>query len=452
MLDFEEKDAGTPDVSQLPKIIGDLGRAFEDFKSKNEKELQEIKAGTKAAPADLTKVEEALTKLHAAKDAIELKLAGQEKAQKQLEALLARPGLGHNGGPALEDSEKQLKAFNLLRKAGSAPVSAEIYADYRKSFETVLRKSDKGWSADEVKTLAVGLDPSGGYLVPADMSGRIVQRVFEISPMRQLADIVTIGVDVLEGINDTDEADEGGWVSEMGTRADTDTPAIGKWSIPTHEIYAQPKVTLKMLEDGVFDVEAWLNRKVSDRFARVENAAFLTGNGVGKPRGLTTYDTAATADGSRAWGTFEHVATANNGDFASSTPADILFDVVGAMKDAYLANATWLTRREVITKVRKFKESTTNGYLWQPGLQQGKPQTLLGFPVSIAQDMPTLATGSLSMAFGDMKEGYQVVDRAGISTLRDPYTAKGYVKLFTRRRVGGGALNFDAVKFVKFGS
>jgi HK97 family phage major capsid protein len=207
-----------------------------------------------------------------------------------------------------------------------------------------------------------------------------------------------------------------------------------------------------LLDDAVLDIEAWLAAKVADRLTRVENTAFITGNGVNKPRGIADYPTAATGDDSRAWGTFEHVATANNGNFPSSNPADTLFDLVGKFKDAYLANATWLTRREVITLVRKFKESTTNGYLWQPGLQQGRPQTLLGFPVAIAQDMPALATDSLSLAFGDFREAYQIVDRAGFRVLRDPFTAKPYVRFYTTRRTGGGAVQFEAVKFVKFGS
>ena len=159
----------------------------------------------------------------------------------------------------------------------------------------------------------------------------------------------------------------------------------------------------------------------------------------------------ATADSARTWGQLEHVLSGASADFAASNPADKLFDLVGAFKDQYLQNARWVTRREVMTKVRKFKESTTNAYIWQPGLQQGQPQLLLGFPVTIAQDMPTLAADSLSMAFGDFR-GYQIVDRIGIRTLRDPYTAKPYVKFYTTARVGGGVVDFEAIKFIKFNS
>jgi HK97 family phage major capsid protein len=449
MFDFDEKtDAADP--ANLPAVIDQLGRAFEEFKSKNETEIKEIKAGIKAAPADMGKVEEALTKLHAAKDAMELKLAGEVKARQQLEALLTRPGLGHNGGPALDEAEKQFKSFHAMLKAGTS-LDAQAYADYRKSFGPMLRKAEKAISAEEHKALSIGVDPDGGYIVPPDISGRIVTRIFETSPMRSVASVQVIGTDALEGLRDTDEMASGGWVAETANRPETNTAQFAKWRIPVFELFAQPAATQSLLDDNNVDVEGWLAMKVADRLTRVENTAFITGDGVNKPRGIAAYPTAATHDATRPWGTFEHVNTGANGAFlTTAVQADCLFDLIGAFKDAYLANAGWMTRREAITAVRKMKEATTNAYIWQPGLERGRPQQLLGFPVTIAQDMPALGTGSLSMAFGDFREAYQIVDRAGFRTLRDPYTAKPYVRFYTTRRVGGGALQFEAVKFIRF--
>ena len=82
---------------------------------------------------------------------------------------------------------------------------------------------------------------------------------------------------------------------------------------------------------------------------------------------------------------------------------------MGKFKNQYLNNGRWLTRREVIAKVRKLKEATSDQYLWQPGLQMGQPDRLLGYPIVIDQDVPTLANGSLSMAFGDFAEAYMIV-------------------------------------------
>jgi HK97 family phage major capsid protein len=205
-----------------------------------------------------------------------------------------------------------------------------------------------------------------------------------------------------------------------------------------------------MLDDSSLDVEAWLADKLADRFSRLENAAFVLGDGTSQPRGFLTYPTAAITDAARPWGTLEHFGTGVNGDFAPASPADVLMDITTALKAGHLANAGWVTRRSVIARIRKFKESTTNAYLWQPGLQQGQPQTLLGFPVTLAEEMPALAAGSLSLAFGDFREGYQIVDRVGVRTLRDPFTAKPFVKFYTTKRVGGGVVNFDAIKLIRF--
>jgi HK97 family phage major capsid protein len=82
----------------------------------------------------------------------------------------------------------------------------------------------------------------------------------------------------------------------------------------------------------------------------------------------------------------------------------------------------------------------------------GQPAMVLGYPVTEAEDMPSLAANSLSLAFGNFREGYQIYDRIGIRTLRDPLTTKGYVKFYTTKRVGGGVVNFDAIKLMKFNS
>jgi HK97 family phage major capsid protein len=276
----------------------------------------------------------------------------------------------------------------------------------------------------------------------------MVTKLFEQSVMRQIADVQTISTEKMEGIVDDDEADAG-WVSEMGTRNDSGTPQVRKWEIAAHEMYAMPKVTQKLIDDAAVDVEAWLAGKVADKFGRVEGAAFWTGNGVGQPRGLASYTTAATGDGTRAWGQFEHVNTGANGAF-HTTQFDPLHDLQGAMKDHFLANAQWCMRREVRTAARKLKESTTNRYLWEPGMQVGAPERLQGYPVRVDQYMPALATGSLSLAFGDFRQAYTIVDRIGVRTLRDPFTAKPYVVFYTTKRTGGGALNFEAVKFLRF--
>lgn len=442
-------------MPEITETIDALGRAFEEFKSANDANLKNRDVVTEEK---LARLNTALDAAQAAKDAFEAKQAALVQRQDDLEKRMNRPGFGHNSG-ADAAVEAELKSFNTSLKSFAGlyqrPVPTEATADdltvYKKGFNKFVRGGERAFSDEaERKAMSVGSDPDGGYLVTPDVSGRIVTRVFETTPMRQIADVQVISTDALEGIEDKDEAASGGWVAESGTRGTTGTPQLAKWRIPVHEMFAQPYATQQLLDDAVVDVEAWLATKVGDKLSRVQNDAYLNGTGVGQPRGLTTYTTAATADATRTWGQFEHVATGVSADFAASTPADILFDLIQAFKDAYLANARWMTRREVIGKIRKFKESTTNAYMWQPGLQQGQPQVILGYPVTVSQDMPALAGSSLSLAFGDFKQAYQIVDRQGFRTLRDPYTNKPFVQFYTTARTGGAAIQFECVKFIKF--
>ena len=353
----------------------------------------------------------------------------------------------------------ETKAFNLVVRSEyqskgkqiPAELSTEDYAQYKNSFFKVAAGVPMDdLSSAERKAMSAGSDPDGGYLLPHSTQGRMVQKLWDQSVMRQVCNVVNISTDKLEGIIDNNEADAG-WVSELGTRSDSSTPQVGKYEIQAHELYAMPKISQKLIDDASTDVESWLAGKVADKFARVEGTAFAAGTGVGQPRGLFTYTTAATADATRSWGTFEHVVTGAAGDF-HTTKADPIQNLIGAFKPQYLQNASFLMPRSIRNKVRVMKEATSDRYLWEPSLQAGHPDRLLGYPVNIDQYAPALATDSLSLAFGDMREGYTIVDRIGVRTLRDPYTAKPYIVFYSTKRTGGGAINFEAVKFLKFGT
>lgn len=428
-------------TQEVTEVIEQLGKAFDEFKTTHETQIKELKAGQNdpLLAEKLEKISSHVDQLQAQKDEIEKRMN--------------RPGFGMQTS---DSEEKNLIIFNNERKASaissSRPQPADIdvvqYRDYKKAFIGFMRKGQDHLEDLERKAMSVGSDADGGYLVPPDMSGRIITRLFELSPIRQIASVQEISSDALEGIVDIDEADTG-WVGETTARVDTATPKIGKWRIPVEEMYAQPKATQKLLDDAAIDIETWLADKVADKFGRLEASAFITGDGVNKPRGFASYSTAATADATRTWGVLEHVPTGVNGDFAATNPSDDLIDLISAFKPYFLNNANWITSRAVIAKIRKFKEATTNAYMWQPGLQAGQPATLLGFPVVMAEDMPALAASSLSLALGDFKS-YQIVDRLGIRVLRDPFTDKPYVKFYSTKRTGGAVLNFDGVKFIKF--
>ena len=203
-----------------------------------------------------------------------------------------------------------------------------------------------------------------------------------------------------------------------------------------------------MIDDASLNIEQWLAGKIADKFSRMENTAFVTGNGIAKPKGITAQDTVANASHTETSNALGYVATGAAGDFAASNKGDALISLVYALKAAYRPNAKWLMASALIEEVRKFKDSDGN-YLWQRALAAGQPETLLSYEVVQGEDMPTKAANSLSIAFGDFR-GYTIVDRTGIRTLRDPYSEKPYVQFYTTKRVGGDIENFEAIKLLKF--
>lgn len=447
----------------LKDVRQQIGRAFEEFKSEMDK--QPLGAAGKAtvaavvkdalAEVKLDKISQTIDDLTGKREDLEKRFKAEQQLREDLERKVNQLKIAGAGdekeAKAVLDWNVQVKSVARSRGLPDPQdLTAEDYKVYKRAQGIYLRKGLDALSAEERKAMIVGSDVDGGHFVTPDMGGRIVTRVYELSPIRAIASVQPIGSDALEGIEDLGEADAG-WVGEVATRSDTNTPQIGKYRIEAHEMYAQPKASQKLLDDSSVDIEAWLTGKVADKFARVEGAAFVTGNGVAKPRGFTSYTTAATADATRAWGQLEHVVTGASGAF-HTTQADPLFDLLGAFKQHFLNGSNWVTRRTVISAIRKFKTTTTLEYIWQPGLQAGQPDRLLGYPIVLAEDMPAIAANSLSMAFGNFKEGYQIVDRLGVRTLRDPFTDKPYVKFYTIKRTGGQVVNFEAIKFIKFGT
>ena len=441
------------EINELKPLIEKQGEAFEAFKTANDANLKKRDV---VIEEKLSRIEGDLDKAVEAKAALERQIAAEKKEREDLELRLGKLGMKGTGDDKID---VELKAFNDTLKASAKdrqaayePMDAEGYRAYKSAFRSFMSKDARLLSVDEIKTLSVGSDPDGGYLVTPDTGGRIVTKVYETSEMRQIASSQTISTDKLEGIEDLGEAGAG-YAGEASQGSDTTTPQIGKWSIPVWIIDSEPKATQSILDDASVDVEAWLSGKVADKFARFENAEFVTG--ATKIRGITSYTTAADSGSGVTWGQIGHLVTGTNGAFGGTvaTQADKLIELMGLLKNAYLPNARWVSRRSVLTLIRKFKiGATTDAYVWSPGLGVGMPETILGFPVSRMEDMPALATDSLSLGFGDFRTAYQIVDRIGIRVLRDPYTSKPFVKFYTTKRTGGGVVNFEAIKFMKFGT
>jgi HK97 family phage major capsid protein len=143
------------------------------------------------------------------------------------------------------------------------------------------------------------------------------------------------------------------------------------------------------------------------------------------------------------------VVTGVAGGFPATNPADVLIALVGKMKAAYRANARFVMSKALLFEVASFKD-TSGRYIFNPISAPGVPQTLMNYPILEAEDMPAKAANSLSIAFGDFRRGYLIVDRIGTRVIRDPFSNKPYVGFYTVKRLGGALINSEAIKVLKF--
>ena len=346
-----------------------------------------------------------------------------------------------------------LKKANRPHFGGSSSHTPDMKAFEAAARALITGKQEKANELFiEAKALNAGTGPDGGYVVHDVFSTGMTKVMTELSPIYRLARRIPMPTGgAFEEPIDRETA-EATWVGETQSQVDTDTPQLGAFRVELKEICAMPKATQTLIDIASLDVLGWLQGKIGDAFASKESDAFHNGDGVACPRGILSYSTAATADSTRAWGVFQHIATGVNGAFPAfpvSNPADILIDMVTALKPQYRKGAVWLMNRSTAAVVSKFKDAEDR-YIWQQSLIAYQPSTLLGYPVEIDEDMPDIATGSLSIAFGNVEKTYTIVEQPGIKFLTDPYTDKPNVRLFAYRRVGGGANNSEALKLLKF--
>jgi hypothetical protein len=225
-----------------------------------------------------------------------------------------------------------------------------------------------------------------------------------------------------------------GWTGFEAARPETGTPTFSEIVPPSGELYANPAASQQMLDDAMFDVEAFLANEIATEFARAEGKAFVTGTGVNQPLGFLASPTAITGDSSRAMGTLQTIGTGVAGAFPATAPQDKLLDLVQLLRQPYRQGAVFVMNSATASVIRKFKTSD-GAFLWQPSMVSGQPATLLGYPLIEAEDMPDLGASSLSVAFGNFKQGYVIAERGETSILRDPYSHKPYVHFYATQQL-----------------
>lgn len=344
-----------------------------------------------------------------AKANFEKELAAQKKRADDMELKLARPNV-------------QTKKDDEL-------------SDERKAFAGFLRRGPESLPADEVKSLRVSDDTAGGYLAPPEMTTEVLKGIVEVSPMRQAARVgnTSSGSVILPKRTGRPTAR---WVGETEKRQETGS-TYGQVEIPVHETACFVDVSLRLLEDAAINVESEVSSDLSEEFGRQEGDVFLNGDGVKKPLGILKA---------------EGIAYTPSGNAATlgTAPADLLITHVYSMPAYYRNRGAWMMNGTTLAAIRKLKDSS-QGYLWQPSLAAGQPETILGRPVIEAPDMPDIGAGAIPIAFGDFATAYRIYDRVSLSVMRDPYSVAvdGLVRFHARRRVGGGLTMAEAVKFIK---
>lgn len=386
----------------IEEVAADLKGTFEDFKKKNDKELDGIKAEKGKLSEQVDKLNEKMGQLDSLKSELEKEL----KAAK-------RPGATQGK----EADEHKTAFYQFMRKG-----------------------TEDGLSELERKAVQTTTNQDGGYAVPEELDQTLLELLKDESPMRAVCSQMTVGTPDYKKLVNLGGAGSG-WVGETDPRPTTGTPTLAQIQAYMGEIYANPQATQASLDDVFFDVENWISTEVAQEFAEKEGQAFLLGDGDKKPKGILSYGLAATVDKDREFGTLQKVLSGTAGNFTG----DNLIDLIYATKKGYRNGAVFMMTNLTQAKARKFKDSEGN-YLWQPGLQLGQPSTLLGYGIEENEDMPEVAADSNAVLFGNFKRGYLIVDRMGTRVLRDPYTNKPYVSFYTTKRTGGMLLDSNAIK------
>ncbi|MEM6617457.1 MAG: phage major capsid protein [Pseudomonadota bacterium] len=396
--DFRGIASVRADASDANKILADLHKAFHDFKAENDERLK--------GKADVV-VDEKIDRMNGA-------ITDFQSALDDVNAKLASISINANavgGGNSVVVDSEYTESFNAYFR------NSEIRADLRKSDAT-----------------------QGGYFTPIEWDRTVIDKLVRVSPMRSVASQITISTAGFSKVVNQ-KGTTSGWAAEAAARNETNTPALGSISFIPHEIFAMPAATQVMLDDALIDVESWLAGEVEQEFAFQEGIAFVSGDGSNKPNGILTYVTGGANAAVHPYGA---ITTVDSGAAAGLT-GDGIINLVYDLPSEFTANARFAMNRNTERAARLLKDGDGN-YLWQPSYQAGAPATMAGYPLTEMAAMPDLAAGSKSVLFGDFQRTYLVVDRSGISVLRDPYTAKGFVRFYTVKRVGGGLLNPEPMR------
>jgi len=430
---YEKRDE--PSVKSVADALDKIATAFDEYKKTNDARIEAVKSGasTEAFDAKLAKIDAHIDSLGEMKTKLE-----------KMETKLARPGAGEAGrqeGESKEAVEYRHAFLDWMR----APNDHERQQKAAAAAKQLEAKNRDGRETRATQTVT-STGSAGGFALPEIIERQIARLSVDISPIRQIATVRTVGSPDYKELFDVNGAGFE-WLGETDTRNQTNTPDLAEVAPTFGMASAKPQASEESLDDLFFDVESWLVSSAAEAIAQGEGVAFISGNGTKKPTGFLAGPTpVTTADSSRAFGTLQYIASGQSA--ALPTSADVFYDLVYSLRARYRNNAQWVTSKLVLAALRKYKD-TTNQYLWQPAVTAGQPATFMGYGITEAEDMPAVGAGAFPLAFGDFKEGYLIADRVGMRITRDEITTPGFVKFYVRKRVGGKLRNTQAIKLLK---
>lgn len=316
--------------------------------------------------------------------------------------------------------------------------------------KSVVTAEEKAGLVEYIKSgLSGTTGPTGGFNVPETIASDIAEVALKQSPVRAVADVRTIDTPnykMLVNVRGTTT----GWVGETETRATTTAPSLDSIEPTLGTVYSLTGVTEELLEDFAGDAERWLVQDVGQHIGEAESQAFISGDGDNRPTGFLSGTINASGDATRTFGHLQYIPTGSTSSLGSNiTLPDNLLAMIFAMRAGYRQEgAAFMANTSTVEALGKLKDGE-NRPLFYPSMREGTPGTLMGYPLIEAEHMPGVASGNFPMAFGNFRRGYTIVDRTGFTVLRDPYTVKGQVQFYVRRRVGGAVRDSNAIKLLK---
>lgn len=414
----------------MTEVLEELKKAGEELKSA----WEEYKAQDETRVAEIKELGEASAETKSAIDAIDGRLDELDVRMQKLRLTGTKE--------ELDLDKPEVKAFEKLLRFGPAAIGED-----EAKHITLMTSANR--ESGETKTMTIGDDTTGGFLAPVEIVNELIKGIVLYSPIRDVANVRQTSFNSIKAPKRT-QTSAAVWVGEVDSRTETQNVKFGKEEISTRELSAMADISRQDLQDAAVNLDQLVYADFEEQFGVSEGLAFVSGDGVdGKPEGILT----ASDQGYLGANGIQSVASAA----ATAIGGDDLIEIFYALKDGYARNASWLMKRGTVKVVRQLKETSTDNYLWQPGLASVAPPTILDRPYVETVDMPgpssgaTFTTGDMPIAFGDFKRGYWIVDRLALQTLRDPYTqaGNGYLRIWAYKRVGGQVVLPEAIKLLR---